>query len=46
MDAVCWLALANMAVWLGLGSYVAFLAFSQRRLKTRIAQMENLANDR
>lgn len=31
---------ANVVVWLGVGGYVAFLAFGQRRLARRYEQLE------
>ncbi|MGE4552041.1 MAG: CcmD family protein [Desulfovibrionaceae bacterium] len=32
----------NLAVWLGLGGYVAFLAVRARRLDTRLTQLERM----
>jgi len=37
-----YLLAANVAVWLGMGGYLAFLAARQRQLSTRIRQMEQL----
>lgn len=36
---------ANVAVWLGLGAYAAFLAGAQRRLARRIKRLEALGDD-
>ncbi|MBU1001237.1 MAG: CcmD family protein [Proteobacteria bacterium] len=44
MDYQTYLLVANVAVWLGVGGYLAFLAARQRRLNTRIRQMEQLSN--
>ncbi len=45
MDALTWVMLANAAVWLGIGAYVAFLAARQCSLGVRIARMELLHHD-
>ena len=36
MEALFWIMLANAAMWIGLGAYVAFLAFRQQNLQQRI----------
>jgi CcmD family protein len=41
MSAVTGLIAANVALWIGLGLYMAFLASSQKRLKERIDSWEN-----
>lgn len=40
MSNLFWLAAANVAVWLGLGAYAAFLARSQSALERRVRHME------
>ena len=40
MDYQTYLMAANIAVWLGLGGYLAFLGMRQKALATRIRQME------
>lgn len=45
MDAVMWLLAANVAVWLGLGAYVVFIARSQSALAVRVRRLEILHND-
>lgn len=45
MNTLTWVIVANAAVWLGIGFYMAFLAVCQRRLANRLAQMEILAHD-
>lgn len=40
MDALTWVVVANAAVWIGLGAYIAFLDAGRRRLAARIALME------
>ena len=40
MTALSWLMLANMALWIGLGFFVAFLALSQKKLDKRLASLE------
>lgn len=40
-----WLVYAGIAVWIGLGGYLAFLAASQRSLARKIAQLESLNQD-
>ncbi|WP_338031077.1 CcmD family protein [Desulfovibrio ferrophilus] len=44
MDYQTYLLAANIAIWLGVGGYLAFLAAQQRRLNTRIRQMEQLSD--
>ena len=45
MDTLTWVIMANAAVWIGIGSYMAFLAARQRSLVARLAQMEMLNHD-
>ena len=45
MDTLTWVIMANAAVWIGIGSYMAFLAARQRSLAARRAQMEMLNHD-
>ncbi len=40
MQSITWLFMANVAVWAGLGAYVAYLALGQKALKKRIAMLE------
>ncbi len=40
MQSVTWIFMANVAVWLGLGAYVAYLALGQKALKKRLAMLE------
>lgn len=44
MDYQTYLLAANVAVWLGVGGYLAFLGARQRRIETRIRQMEQLSD--
>lgn len=45
MDTLTWVIMANAAVWIGIGSYMAFLAARQRSLAARLTQMEMLNHD-
>lgn len=45
MDTLTWVIMTNAAVWIGIGSYMAFLAARQRSLAARLAQMEMLNHD-
>lgn len=45
MDYQTYLMAANVAVWLGIGGYVAFLGLRQRGLALRLRQMEALRDD-
>ena len=40
MNASHWLMIANIAIWIGIGSYTAFLASAQKDLSRRIAALE------
>jgi len=40
-----YLLAANVALWLGIAGYLAFLASRQGRLERRIQQMETIQND-
>jgi len=42
MDSSSWLLMANIAIWLGIGSYLCLLAHTQKQLDRRIRQMELL----
>ncbi len=44
MDYQTYLLAANVAVWLGIGGYLLLLGARQRRIETRIRQMEQLRN--
>ncbi len=44
MTEIQWLLLANVAVWLGLGAYVAFLAVGQKNLEARLQAKESMDN--
>lgn len=44
MDYQTYLFAANVAVWLGVGGYLLLLGARQRRMETRIRQMEQLRN--
>ena len=46
MGKEVYLFAANVAVWLGIGAYVAFLAGAQKRLARRIKRLEVLGEDR
>jgi CcmD family protein len=46
MDNQSYLFVANVAVWLGVGGYLLFLAGNQKRLERRLAQMEALGEHR
>ena len=41
MSAMSWLMWANIAFWLGLGVYLAFLARNQKLLRDRASQWED-----
>ncbi|WP_461210757.1 CcmD family protein [Desulfocurvus sp. DL9XJH121] len=45
MDYQTYLLAANVAVWLGIGGFVALLAARQKALAARVRQMEMLADD-
>lgn len=45
MDYQTYLLAANVAVWVGIGGYLAFMAARQRGIENRIRQMELLADD-
>lgn len=45
MDTLAWIVMANAAVWIGLGAYLAFLAAQQRALAARLTQWEMLNHD-
>lgn len=45
MDTLTWIIMANAAVWIGLGAYLAFMGAHQRSLAARLAQWEILNND-
>ncbi len=40
MSALHWLMIANAALWLGLGLYLAFIVQTQKRLEERVRQGE------
>ncbi|MFQ8889424.1 MAG: CcmD family protein [Bilophila wadsworthia] len=44
MTDMDWLMYANIAVWIGLGAYLAFLR-NQIALNRRLTQLETLRND-
>lgn len=45
MTDMDWLMYANIAVWIGLGAYLAFLLRNQIALNRRLAQLETLRDD-
>jgi len=45
MSKDLYLFAANVAVWVGLGAYVAFLAGAQKRLEKRIKRLEVRSDD-
>ena len=45
MDTLTWIIMANAAVWIGLGAYLAFLGARQRALAARLAQWEIINHD-
>ena len=45
MTEVQWLLCANIAVWLGIGAYAAFLASAQSKLERRVRQLESLHDE-
>ena len=45
MADIQWLLCANMAVWLGIGGYAAFLASIQNKLERRVRQLEILRDE-
>lgn len=40
MSGLDWLMYANIAVWLGLGVYLVFIARNQKSLERRLAHLE------
>lgn len=40
MDNTGYLLAANVAIWLGIGGYLLFLAGRQKRLELRLSRME------
>ncbi len=46
MGKEVYLFAANVAVWLGIGLYVAFLAGAQKRLERRLNRLEVLRGDK
>ncbi len=42
MQALTWLMLANAALWLGLGGYLAFMQRTQKNLEKRMALLEGI----
>ena len=45
MDSITYLFAANIAVWIGLGAYILVLALGQKRINSRITQLEALRHD-
>lgn len=45
MDMTWWLIIANAAVWLGIGGYLAFLGARQKNIAQQIRQLELVQND-
>ena len=45
MDTLTWIIMANAAVWVGLGAYLAFMGSRQRALAARLAQWEIINHD-
>ncbi len=45
MNDIDWLMYANIAVWVGLGLYIAFIARKQVALKRRLDQMESMRDE-
>ena len=45
MTDMDWLMYANIAVWIVLGAYLAFLLRNQISLNRRLTQLETLRND-
>lgn len=45
MDAIFYLFLANIVIWLGLGFYIIFIARQQAQLKRRLENLETQDND-
>ncbi len=41
MSEVAWLFVAVMAVWVGLGIYIATLAIRQRKLDRRLSELDS-----
>ena len=46
MSDVAWLAIAFLAVWIGIGGYLAILGARQRSLEHRIQDMERRRDSR
>ncbi len=45
MDHISYIFAANVAVWLGIGAYAAYLGLNQRRLQQRCKQLELMRDD-
>lgn len=45
MDRIDWLMFANIAVWLALGAYLAFISLRQSALLKRMVRLEALDAD-
>ena len=45
MTDMDWLMYANIAVWIGIGAYLAFRRRNQIALNRRLTQLETLRND-
>lgn len=40
-----YLIISNIAVWVGLGGYLCYLAIEQNKLELKIRQLENSADE-
>ncbi len=45
MESIYWLMYANIAVWLGLGTYLCFLAKAQNNIEQRLQLKETLDHE-
>ena len=45
MQSYEWLLYANVAVWLGIGGYLFFIARTQKNLERRLQQVELLGSE-
>ncbi len=46
MNATQYLLAANVAIWIGMGAYLVFMAKKQHNLQTRLKQLEMLHDER
>ncbi len=45
MDAITWVVVANIIVWIGLGAYTLFLATKQKKISRTVHQLMRSEHD-